>query len=176
MKNKNIIKILIPVLMLCVIAGIWVSQILPQQKLEENVPSSKSDFPLEITSVDLEALSKHKLPIIIDFGADECVPCKQMAPVLVKLNEDMQGKAIIQFVDVWKNPNASIGFPVQLIPTQVFVNSDGTPYVPSKELSSTIQFSMYTDRETNKHTFTVHQGGLTEEQMLLILADMGVKL
>ncbi|OLN32939.1 Thioredoxin [Desulfosporosinus metallidurans] len=40
---------------------------------------------------------------MIDFGADSCVPCKEMAPVLKKLNTEMQGKAIVKFVDVWKN-------------------------------------------------------------------------
>ncbi len=46
-------------------------------------------------------------PIIIDFGADSCIPCKEMAPVLKKLNEEWQGKVIVKFVDVWKYPDAA---------------------------------------------------------------------
>ena len=37
-----------------------------------------------------------------------------------------------------------------------------------------IEFTMYSDRNTNEHVFTVHQGGLTEEEMWAILAEMGV--
>jgi thioredoxin 1 len=55
-----------------------------------------------------------------------------MAPVLKTMNAQMQGKAIIKFVDVWKNGDAARDFPVQVIPTQVFINDDGTPYVPSE--------------------------------------------
>ena len=177
MKSSKLVKVLVPVLMICVVAGIWFTQNQEAevQEKEESLAAAKTEFPLNITSVDLEALAEHELPIIIDFGADECVPCKQMAPVLVTLNEEMQGKAIVQFADVWKAPEAATGFPVQVIPTQVLVNADGTPYVPSDEIASTIEFMMYADRETEEHIFTAHQGGLTEEQMRLILADMGVK-
>ena len=80
------------------------------------------------------------------------------------MNESMQGKAIVQFVDVWKNPEAAANFPVQVIPTQIFVNKDGTPFIPSEDLSSQIDFIQYHLRETQEHAFTAHQGGLTKEQ------------
>ena len=175
MKNNKLLKVLIPLCMILVIVGIWFVQNQSNSEQQNTTSPTKNEFPLHITEVNLEELSKHKLPIIIDFGADECVPCKQMEPVLELMNKEMQGKAIVQFVDVWKSPEASSGFPVQLIPTQIFVNADGTPYVPSKEISSAIQFNLYSDNETKEHIFTVHQGGLTEEQMRLILEDMGVK-
>jgi thioredoxin 1 len=129
------------------------------------------DFSLEAESVDLEELKSHGLPIIIDFGSDSCRPCKEMAPALKRVNEEMKGKAIIKFVDVWKNPSGADGFPIQLIPTQVFINADGMPYKPNEELG--IEFITYGSQATGEHIFTVHQGGLTEEQMKLILADMG---
>jgi thioredoxin 1 len=95
-----------------------------------------------------------------------------MAPVLKTLNAEKQGEAIIKFVDVWKNGDAARDFPVQVIPTQVFINADGTPYVPSDDIE--IKFTMYSKKDTDEHVFTVHQGGLTENQMRAILADMGV--
>ena len=94
-----------------------------------------------------------------------------MAPILKSMNEQMQGKAIIKFVDVWKNSESANGFPIQVIPTQVLINSEGNPYVPNSDLG--INFTMYSDRDTKKHIFTVHQGGLSEEQMRLIIKDMG---
>lgn len=135
------------------------------------------NFTLHTEKIDLEVLSAYKLPMILDFGSDDCIPCKEMAPVLKTLNAEMISKAIIKFVDVWKYTDGADGFPIQVIPTQVLVNADGTPYVPSEAAeNSGIKFTMYSMKDTNEHVFTVHQGGLTEEQMRLILSDMGVKL
>lgn len=135
-----------------------------------------ADFSLrETEAIDFKALSAYGLPIIVDYGADTCIPCKQMAPVLEKANKEFYGKAFIKFINVWDYPKAADNVPVQLIPTQILFNADGTPFVPSKELAKKIQFNMYSDRKTGKHTFTIHQGGLTEEQMWEILKDMGVE-
>ena len=61
-----------------------------------------------------------------------------MAPVLKNLNAEMHGKAFIKFDDVWKYYEAAANVPVQVIPTQVFFNADGTPFVPSDELAKEI--------------------------------------
>ena len=85
----------------------------------------------------------------------------------------MQGKAFIKFVDVWKYPDAAGNVPVQVIPTQILVNADGSPFVPSEELAAQIEFIMYSSKDTGEHVFTVHQGGITEDQMRMILKEMG---
>ncbi len=175
-KNK-LAKILVPVLMVAVVASIFIWQTffntntMQQHSETQQNTAVNPDFELVASEINLDALKQHGLPIIIDFGADECVPCVEMAPVLVSVNEQMQEKAIVKFVDVWKNPEASSGFPVQVIPTQVFVNADGTPYTPSDNLG--IEFVTYSNMQTGEHIYTVHQGGLTEEQMNTILQDMG---
>ena len=139
------------------------------------VKANDPNFALHTEKIDLEVLSAYKLPMILDFGSDDCIPCKEMAPVLKSMNAEMQGKAIIRFVDVWKYTDGADGFPVQIIPTQVLVTAEGKPYVPSAAMeSSGIRFTMYSTKDTKEHVFTVHQGGLTQEQMRLILKDMGV--
>jgi len=143
--------------------------------VQEEMETKDVIQPLEIASVDLEEIKSYELPIVIDFGSDECIPCKQMAPVLVTLNEEWQGKAIVHFVDVWKNTNAANNFPITVIPTQIFYNADGTPFVPSDELAAEIEFNKYESKDTKEHLFTVHQGGITEEQMRKIFAEMGVE-
>ncbi|ONI43873.1 hypothetical protein AN641_08900 [Candidatus Epulonipiscioides gigas] len=173
--NKKILQIVVPITMLGIVGGIWFSQKQADEiLLEQQIVYETEDFNLHATNIDLEQLKAHKLPMIIDFGADECIPCKQMAPVLEKVNADMHEKAIVKFVDVWKHPSAAKDYPVQVIPTQVIFNSDGTPYVPSEEVAQIIHFDNYANRETKEHMYTVHVGGLTEEQMLIILSDMGV--
>ncbi len=39
---------------------------------------------------------------LIDLGADQCVPCKMMAPILTKLKQEYKDRAAIVFIDVWK--------------------------------------------------------------------------
>jgi thioredoxin 1 len=173
-KKKKLLKILVPICIAIVLVLIWTLKTNSNQQ-DTNLVSStlienNEDFILEVSEIDLDKLKEYKKPIIIDFGADSCVPCKEMAPVLKSVNEQMRGKAIIKFVDVWKNGEAANGFPIQVIPTQVIINKDGSPYVPSENME--INFAMYSTRDTNEHVFTVHQGGLTQEQMTSILRDM----
>lgn len=182
MKKKTAlwVKILTPVLIVAVIGGMWIYKTISEKPADDptssegtsDLPSNLegADFSLNATKqIDFAALSEYDLPIIADYGADSCIPCKQMAPVLKTLNSEMQGKAFIKFVDVWKYYDAANNVPIQLIPTQVFFNADGTPYIPSESLKKQIGgFKFY-------NGFTIHEGGLTEEQMRAILKEMGVE-
>ena len=146
------------------------------RETESKVYDSSMDFKLKETEiVDFDKLASFKLPVIVDYGSDSCIPCKQMAPALEKLNEEFQGKAFVTSVDVWKYRNAANNVPVQVIPTQIFFNADGKPFMPSEELQKKIQFTMYQARDSEEIVFTVHQGGLTYEQMKMIFAEMGVE-
>ena len=168
-KPKSIIKIMAPILIIVVIVGIYILKSNP----EKPMAASTGDFALEATAIDLEQLKSYGLPIVIDFGADSCIPCKEMAPVLKELNQEMQGKAIVKFVDVWKNKNAADDFPVQVIPTQFFFDKDGKSFVPRD--AEAMQMMLYSARDTNKHVYTAHQGGMTEEQLRAVLKEMGVE-
>lgn len=178
MENKKslLLKIIIPVVIVTIIGMMWV---IKTQNQTTDTQNSKlidgADFSLNVISaVDYNGLLEYNLPIIVDYGSDSCIPCQQMAPVLKTLNEEMAGKAFIKFVDVWKYADAANNVPIQIIPTQVMFNSDGTPFVPSDELAAEIEFILYSDKETGEHVFTVHQGGITEESMRKILEEMGV--
>lgn len=132
------------------------------------------DFGLHVTEkIDLEKLKSYGLPIIIDFGSDSCIPCKEMAPVLKELNAELKGKAIVKFVDVWKYKELSKGYPISVIPTQVFFDAGGKPYNPADPVSR--QLRQYTSRETGELVFTTHEGKMTKEQLLDILGEMGMK-
>lgn len=170
-KKTALARIVVPALIGVALIIIWAVKTSPMSTPAVEHAGANSDYALNVSSIDLEALTQHHLPIIIDFGADSCDQCKRMAPVLAAVNGDMQGKALIKFVDVWQNPDAAAGFPIQVIPTQVFVTADGTPYVPSKNVGT--EFQRHTRWGTDEHTFTVHLGELTEGEMRAILADMG---
>ncbi|MDD3078241.1 MAG: thioredoxin family protein [Paludibacter sp.] len=64
-----------------------------------------------------------KTPILLDFYATWCPPCKKLYPHLQQLQEKYKGKLVIYEVDVDKNPEIARLFNVQAMPTLVFVNS-----------------------------------------------------
>lgn len=179
-KTSKVIKIIIPILIVFVIAGIYFLKNQSNNAETENKGNITLEgtgkgldavaTELEAQSIDLEQLKSYGLPIVIDFGADSCEPCKEMAPVLKELNQELQGKVIVKFVDVWKNPKASEDFPVQLIPTQFFFDKDGKPFVPKN--AEQMQMTMYSIRD--EHVYTAHQGGMTKEQMMAVLKEMGI--
>src|SRR5574344_210393 len=136
--------------------------------------STSAAYPFKLTSVSLKAITEYGVPTVIDFGSDGCIPCKRMAPVLEKLNAEWQKRAAVQFIDVWKYSEGVSDFPVQVIPTQFFFTAEGKPFVPSKTLVQKIEFIQYSDRSTNKHVFTLHMGGLTEEELRNIFSEMGI--
>ena len=62
---------------------------------------------------------------LIDLGADSCLPCKMMAPILEKLEKVYRGKAAIIFIDVRKFPDQAKRFGIRAIPTQIFFDKKG---------------------------------------------------
>lgn len=186
--KKKVLKVIVPVLIVIVIVGMWfvkngfpkgevAEERKPSEQVKETSEETKNtDFSLNAeTQIDFAALAEHGIPVIADYGSDDCIPCKQMKPVLEKMNEEFEGKAFVKFVDVWKYQEAAGNVPIQVIPTQILFNADGSPFTPSEELQKEIEFMMYSDKEGGDHAFTAHQGGLTEEQFRKILKEMGVE-
>jgi thioredoxin 1 len=64
-------------------------------------------------------------PMLVDLGADECVPCKLMKPILGNLTEEYAGRMDVVFIDVWKNRDKAARFNIRMIPTQIFYDESG---------------------------------------------------
>jgi thioredoxin 1 len=73
------------------------------------------------------AISPEKLPLpkLLDLGAGKCIPCKMMFPVLDELKKEYAGKLEVEFIDVWKNPDAGKQYGIEVIPTQIFFDANG---------------------------------------------------
>lgn len=71
------------------------------------------------------ASNVNRLPRMVDLGADKCVPCKAMAPILRDLKAEYKGKVEVEFIDVWKDPNPGKQYRIRVIPTQIFFDAQG---------------------------------------------------
>ncbi len=61
----------------------------------------------------------------IELGADKCIPCKAMQPVMREIAKEFKGTIQVVFYDVWKTPDFAKEYGVKMIPTQIFVNTEG---------------------------------------------------
>ena len=91
------------------------------------------------------------LPLLIDIGAKQCIPCKMMAPILEELKREYIGVLNVQFIDVWENPNAGQKYRIRAIPTQIFYDASG--------------------RELYRH-----MGFMSKEQILSAFKELGIDL
>lgn len=66
-----------------------------------------------------------QLPKLLDLGAEKCVPCRMMAPILEELKREYAGRLEVEFIDVWQNPEAARRHGIQMIPTQIFFDAEG---------------------------------------------------
>lgn len=77
---------------------------------------------LEITEANYdEIIASSKLPVVLDFWAAWCGPCKMVGPLIEEMHNEYEGKAIIGKVDVDQNPGIAGKFGVRNIPTIVYL-------------------------------------------------------
>jgi thioredoxin 1 len=98
----------------------------PHSTGETTVQSSVSSQHPPAVTAETEAEKPKRLPRLVDLGADKCIPCRMMAPILDELRADYRGRVEIEFIDVWKNPAAAQEYGVSVIPTQILLDADGT--------------------------------------------------
>ncbi len=76
------------------------------------------DTPLVLTDATFDqVVSATAVPVIVDFYADWCGPCKMMAPVFAELARRQRGQALVVKVDTDRNPTLAARFAVRSIPT-----------------------------------------------------------
>jgi thioredoxin 1 len=90
-----------------------------------------------------ELINSPGMPVLVDFYADWCGPCKTMAPILQQIAAQHEGKLRIIKIDVDKNPAVAQQFRVQSIPTLILFHK-GQPVwrqagvVPAAQINQTV--------------------------------------
>jgi thioredoxin len=70
---------------------------------------------------------KGKQPVIVDFCANWCRPCRQLAPIMEKLADEYDGKVTFYKIDVDEEKDLASVFQVRSIPTMLFIPMKGQP-------------------------------------------------
>jgi thioredoxin 1 len=72
--------------------------------------------------------SENALITFIELGSVNCIPCKQMQPVMKSIETRYAGQVDVVFHDVWKDKAPAQKYNIKLIPTQVFLDKDGKEF------------------------------------------------
>ena len=112
-----------------------------KEKAEEYVASLKNKSKIEInegrlkdvtalppptnTKEDYQQAMKTGKPVLVDFGANSCMPCRQIRPILKEIEKEYTGKASVLIIDVYKYQDLAREHKVQLIPTLIFFDKAG---------------------------------------------------
>jgi thioredoxin 1 len=88
-------------------------------------PTPAVDPPLATATAAAVPAPTARLPRLVDLGADRCIPCKMMKPILDEFQRDYADRFVTEFIDVWKNPDAGKQYGIRVIPTQIFYDAEG---------------------------------------------------
>ncbi|MCJ7495413.1 MAG: thioredoxin family protein [Deltaproteobacteria bacterium] len=119
-KKRNFFKWSLLILGIVIAGGLWgmgdnEKPLLAQPLLD----------PPTNTGKELKNALQSGQPVLVDFGSNKCIPCRQIRPILKEIEKEYDGKAHVLIIDVFENRELARGYRIQLIPTLVFFNRSG---------------------------------------------------
>jgi thiol-disulfide isomerase/thioredoxin len=105
-----------------------------------------------ITKPDIEIPFDTSLKMIfVELGADNCIPCLKMRPVMDSIQKKYGSQIYVKFINARKNPAEAVPFKIRLIPTQIFL-------------------------DTNSKEILRHEGFFPEDSIHIFLQANGLKI
>ena len=185
---KKIISIILILVVVGILFGIYTYKNKNNQSTENNRIASEAQDNSKSNSssneggnsnnsietdepIDYDGIVKEGKPLILIFGSEDCIACRQLKPVMEKLSDKYEGKIYIKYVDIVKHPDFYDNYRFQYIPSLIFFKNDGTPYIPSKEYVDEYNFEIAKDDSGNAK-YTLHQGALPQEILENIIQEL----
>lgn len=185
---KKIISIILILVVVGILFGIYTYKNLNNNSTETNKAASESQNSSEGSSsnqdgetsgksietdqpIDYDGIIREGKPLILVFGSEDCVACRQLKPILQKLSDKHGGQIYIKYVDIVKHPDSYDDYRFQFIPSLIFFKKDGTPYIPSQEYIDEYNFEIAKDDSDNAK-YTLHQGALPKEILESIIQEL----
>lgn len=148
-----------------------------QEQEDKTVQSKNPDDLINtvwVNSLNIEELKKYNKPILIDFTAEWCQPCKVFNPILEKTKKDLGEEVIIKIIDADKNYSIVKQYPIKVIPTQILIDSSGKPLAPKSDLLIEKITSFYKN-DSDKIDLTIHEGEMSEEDLKKLIKEMQIE-
>jgi thioredoxin 1 len=101
-------------------------------------------FTFTDANFDAEAL-KCELPVVVDFWAEWCGPCRMIGPIIEELAEKFDGKAKVGKLNVDENPQVAMKYGVRSIPTVLFIKNGEVV----DKIIGAVQKSVFIDKLTS---------------------------
>ena len=85
----------------------------------DNNPSTGNEIKAIETMASFNDIINGNTPVLVDFYADWCSPCKMMAPIMQQVSKELEGKVKVIKVNVDKNEDAARKYQIRSIPTMI---------------------------------------------------------
>ena len=115
-RNNTIGRICL--LAFALLALLWICACQSETAKPEGESSYLADIPLEST------LGNGK-PTLAEFGWRECIPCKEMRPLLEELDKEYKGKVNVVIIEIPFHEDLAEQYGIRYMPTQIFFDSSG---------------------------------------------------
>ena len=124
-KTVNVLIVVLLIIAVTAVVNIKKSRKADSVAVDVNQPANAEVTATVEEPAPAEREVVENLPRLVDLGADKCIPCKMMAPILEELKTEYTGKLQVDFIDVWKDPAPGQKAGIRVIPTQIFYDASG---------------------------------------------------